>query len=87
MADTVRQTHDFENGHAPDAQDERALAFPGQRPLAQGEAGAATATRALKVDNCFTGFGVPHFGQSGAVSARRRARCSNRFPHFLHLYS
>jgi hypothetical protein len=58
----------------------------GQAPEAQGRA-LAEATDALKEENCFSGFGAPHFGQlPGAVSARLTS-FSNTWLHLRQRYS
>ncbi len=40
-----------------------------------------------KVDICFIGFFVPHFGHTGGAWVDESSRWSNFSPHLLHLYS
>ena len=40
-----------------------------------------------KVEICFIGSFVPHFGHTGGAWVAESSRWSNFSPHFLHLYS
>jgi hypothetical protein len=71
-------------GHDPEEQ----LPAEGQAPEEQKSSWSCPfPAPALKTENCFAGFFAPHFGQAGAGSESRRAKCSNPCPHFLHVYS
>jgi hypothetical protein len=75
------------NGHAPVEQPPPPQADGvGQAPDAQGIA-LAEATDALKVENCFSGFGAPQSGQLPGLALALATSFSNAWPHLRQRYS
>jgi hypothetical protein len=58
----------------------------GQAPEAHGIS-LAEATDALKVENCFSGFGAPHSGQLLGLVLVLATSFSNAWPHLRQRYS